>query len=67
MTHVLVGELTLDCDTLLIPGAELKIVAYTARSGTPDADKLDLIRVSGIKAFMPAAPPTRPQQTEAHA
>lgn len=54
VTHPLVGEVTLDCEVLVVPGADLKVVAYTARAGTPDADKLDLVRVSAINAFAPA-------------
>lgn len=52
--HPVVGTLTLDCDTLTVPGNDLKVVAYTARTDTPDADKLDLIRVTAIRAITPA-------------
>jgi transcriptional regulator with XRE-family HTH domain len=45
--HPQVGDLTLDCDVLTVPGADLRIVAYTAARGTPDADRLDLLRVVG--------------------
>lgn len=55
VTHALVGDLTLDCDTLLVPGVDLKVVVYTARAGTPDADKLDLLRVPAIHAFATAS------------
>lgn len=55
ITHALVGKITLDCDTLLVPGVDLKVVAYTARAGSSDAEKLDLIRVSAIHAFVPTS------------
>ncbi|MDP9792381.1 hypothetical protein J2S43_000893 [Catenuloplanes nepalensis] len=38
--HPAVGELTLDCDVLTVPGADLRIVSYTAEPGSPDAAKL---------------------------
>jgi hypothetical protein len=45
--HPSVGDILLDCDVLLVPGADLRMVAYTAASGTSDAGKLDLLRVTG--------------------
>ncbi|MFC8190190.1 helix-turn-helix transcriptional regulator [Cellulomonas sp. NPDC057328] len=47
VVHPVVGALTLDCDVLGVPGADLRVVAYTAAGGTPDADALDLLRVTG--------------------
>jgi transcriptional regulator with XRE-family HTH domain len=46
-----VGSVTVDCDVLTAPGSDLRIVVYTARPGSEDADKLDLLRVTGIQAF----------------
>lgn len=40
-------EILLDCDVLIIPGADLHMVTYTAAAGTSDAGKLDLLRVTG--------------------
>lgn len=54
VAHPLVGDVALDCDVLVVPGADLRIVAYTARPGTTDADRLDLVRVSAITTFAPA-------------
>ncbi|MET0783796.1 MAG: helix-turn-helix transcriptional regulator [Leifsonia flava] len=54
LLHPAVGELTLDCDVLLVQGSELRIVAYSAAAGSTDAEKLDLVRVLG------AVPPARP-------
>lgn len=51
VSHALVGDLTLDCDTLLVPGVDLKVVVYTARAGTPDAAKLDFLRVPAVHMF----------------
>jgi transcriptional regulator with XRE-family HTH domain len=48
--HPLVGAIVMDCDVLTVPGADLKIVVYTVASGTPDAEKLDFLRVAGPRA-----------------
>ncbi|MEK8110547.1 transcriptional regulator [Micromonospora sp. M12] len=45
--HPMVGELTLDCDVLTVPGADLRLVTYTTTTGGTDAGKLDLLRVTG--------------------
>ncbi|GAA3592387.1 helix-turn-helix transcriptional regulator [Kineosporia mesophila] len=45
--HPEVGPIQLDCDILLVPGANLRIVTYTTAANTPDATKLDLLRVTG--------------------
>lgn len=45
--HPMVGELTLDCDVLTVPGADLRLVTYTTAAGGTDAGKLDLLRVTG--------------------
>ena len=55
ISHPKVGELTLDCDILTVPGVDLKVVAYTVAAGTPDADKLDFLRVLGAQSDRPAA------------
>lgn len=46
ITHPAVGDLTLDCDVLTVPGADLRLVTYTTAAGSPDAGKLDLLRVT---------------------
>ncbi|MEV0357560.1 helix-turn-helix transcriptional regulator [Nocardia sp. NPDC050697] len=53
ITHPEVGELTLDCDVLLVPGAELRVVTYTAAAHTPDAGRLELLRVTGGQTAAP--------------
>jgi transcriptional regulator with XRE-family HTH domain len=48
VTHPEVGDILLDCDVLLVPGADLRIVTYTAATGTTDAGRLDLLRALGM-------------------
>ncbi|MFE9442005.1 helix-turn-helix transcriptional regulator [Streptomyces sp. NPDC006602] len=43
--HPEVGDILLDCDVLIVPGADLRMVTYTAATGSGDAGKLDLLRV----------------------
>lgn len=45
--HPEVGDILLDCDVLIVPGADLRMVTYTAALGSSDAGKLDLLRVTG--------------------
>ncbi|MCX5335603.1 helix-turn-helix transcriptional regulator [Streptomyces sp. NBC_00140] len=46
--HPEVGDILLDCDVLLVPGADLRVVTYTAATGTSDAGRLDLLRALGM-------------------
>jgi hypothetical protein len=46
-----VGPITIDCDVLTAPGADLRIVVYTAVPGSSDAAKLELLRVAGTQAL----------------
>jgi transcriptional regulator with XRE-family HTH domain len=45
--HPDIGDILLDCDVLIVPGADLRMVTYTAATGSSDAGKLDLLRVTG--------------------
>ena len=45
--HPQVGDVTCDCDVLTVPGSSLRIVLYTVATGSPDAEKLDFLRVTG--------------------
>ncbi|GAA2567992.1 MULTISPECIES: helix-turn-helix transcriptional regulator [Streptomyces] len=45
--HPEIGDILLDCDVLVVPGADLRMVTYTAASGSSDAGKLELLRVTG--------------------
>ncbi|MES5824598.1 helix-turn-helix transcriptional regulator [Streptomyces sp. RG80] len=42
--HPQIGDIQLDCDVLIVPGADLRMVTYTAATGSSDAGKLDLLR-----------------------
>lgn len=46
ITHPDVGTITLDCDVLTVPGSDLKLVVYSAPTGSPDAEKLEFLRVT---------------------
>ena len=48
-----VGDVELDCDVFTVAGTDLRIVAYTAPSGSQAAAKLDFLRVSAVAAIMP--------------
>ena len=48
-----VGDVELDCDVFSVAGTGLRIVAYTAASGSEAAAKLDFLRVSAAAAVMP--------------
>ena len=41
-----VGLITLDCDVLTAPGSDLRVVVYSAEPGTPDGDRLELLRLT---------------------
>ncbi|GAA3443070.1 hypothetical protein [Planomonospora venezuelensis] len=48
--HPEIGDILLDCDVLIVPGADLRMVTYTAAAGSEDAGKLDLLRVTEGRA-----------------
>ncbi|MFJ2200742.1 helix-turn-helix transcriptional regulator [Streptomyces violaceusniger] len=51
--HPEAGDIHLDCDVLVVPGADLRMVTYTAATGSSDAGKLDLLRVTGARTAAP--------------
>ncbi|MFS8201613.1 helix-turn-helix transcriptional regulator [Streptomyces sp. CWNU-52B] len=51
--HPLVGEIVLDGDVLKVPDHDVRIVTYTAEPGTPDAEKLDLLRGTTARSALP--------------
>lgn len=53
--HPEVGPLTLDCDVLVVQGTDLRVVAYTAAPGSPDAEALALVGVLGLQTVGSAA------------
>jgi hypothetical protein len=58
--HPDVGLITLDCDTLIVAGNDLRITVYTAEPGTQDAERLALAIVLGTQAHAyPAHAPYR--------
>jgi transcriptional regulator with XRE-family HTH domain len=50
--HPSVGPITLDCDTLLVAGDDLRMMAYTAEPGTEDAERLALAIVLGTQSLV---------------
>ncbi|MET1075318.1 MAG: helix-turn-helix transcriptional regulator [Umezawaea sp.] len=48
ISHPELGDVTLDCDVLTVPGVDLRIVTYTAAAGTSGADQLDLLRAARL-------------------
>lgn len=49
--HPEVGAITLDCDVLAVPDTDLYVIVFTAEVDTPDASRLDLVRVMGTQSF----------------
>jgi len=50
--HPEAGRMTLDCDTLLVAGDDLRIGVYTAEPGTEDAERLALALVLGTQSLV---------------
>ncbi len=49
--HPEIGPIVLDCEVLLTPSEDQRLLIYTAPPGTPDIDYLDLLRVVGSEPF----------------
>jgi transcriptional regulator with XRE-family HTH domain len=49
VVHPEIGRITLDCDLLLLPDTDQRLVVYSAAAGTPAADALALLRVIGVQ------------------
>jgi hypothetical protein len=41
--------MVLDCDSLLLPDVDQRLIVYSAAPGTPEADALALLRVVGLQ------------------
>jgi transcriptional regulator with XRE-family HTH domain len=54
--HPQVGEIALDCQTLVAESDAQLLLVYTATPGTEDAEKLRLLDVVGAQEFAPAPP-----------
>jgi hypothetical protein len=51
VVHPQVGEVICDCDVLTVPGCDIRLVVYTVAAGSPDAKKLEFLRVTnGLRA-----------------
>ncbi|MEY9862009.1 transcriptional regulator with XRE-family HTH domain [Catenulispora sp. GAS73] len=50
--HPSVGRIALDCDTLIVAGDDLRVMAYTAEPGTADAERLALAIVVGTQSLV---------------
>lgn len=48
--HDVVGDIEIDCDVFSVAGTDLRIVAYTAATGSEAAEKLDFLRVSAVSS-----------------
>ena len=48
MRNAIVGDVEVDCDVFTVAGTDLRIVAYTAATGSEAAEKLDFLRVSAV-------------------
>jgi hypothetical protein len=46
----------LDCDSLLLPEVDQRLIVYSAAPGTPEADALALLRVVGLQDMTEPAP-----------
>ncbi|MGP2440369.1 helix-turn-helix transcriptional regulator [Streptomyces sp. JW3] len=51
--HPVVGPLELDCETLLSPEHDQRLVVYTARPGSSSYERLRLLRVVGLQDLTP--------------
>ncbi|MEV5962793.1 helix-turn-helix transcriptional regulator [Kribbella sp. NPDC051952] len=49
--HPELGEFTVDCDVLTVPGSDLRLVVYTAAPNSEAADKLRLLSVIGLQTL----------------
>ncbi|MFK8909011.1 transcriptional regulator, partial [Streptomyces sp. YS-3] len=49
--HPDLGPVTIDCDTLTVPGSDLRIAVCSAPPGTTTADQFDLLTTIGTQAL----------------
>ncbi|TDC47492.1 XRE family transcriptional regulator [Jiangella ureilytica] len=49
IVHPVVGAMDLDCESLLIPDRDQRLVLYTAAPGTPSHQALQLLKVVGLQ------------------
>lgn len=53
LRHPAVGPIVLDCEVLLTPSDDQRLVVYTAPPGTESTDRLALLQVLGTARFAP--------------
>jgi hypothetical protein len=44
-----VGDVVLDCDVVVVPDGQIKVVVYSTSPEGPDAEKLDSLRLSAAR------------------
>ncbi|SDI63457.1 hypothetical protein SAMN05421869_106317 [Nonomuraea jiangxiensis] len=49
VNHPDLGAVTVDCDVLTVPGADLRIVVYSAPPDTATAEQFELLNVVGTQ------------------
>jgi transcriptional regulator with XRE-family HTH domain len=49
--HPEIGEITLDCDVVTVPDSDVRVVVYTAPTGSPEAQALELLGAVGLQSF----------------
>ena len=47
----LVGDIVLDCDVVVVPACDIKVVIYSTSQRGTDAEKLDFLRLSAVQAM----------------
>jgi hypothetical protein len=52
--HPELGPIPLDCDLLILPDTDQRLVVYSAAPDTAAAEALAMLRVLGTQAFSPA-------------
>jgi transcriptional regulator with XRE-family HTH domain len=48
IVHPELGQITLDCDVLTVAGTDLRVIVYTVDPDSPDAQKLDLLKMGAL-------------------
>jgi transcriptional regulator with XRE-family HTH domain len=51
--HPQVGPIVLDCEIMLTPSEDQRLLIFTAPPGAPDTNQLELLRVVGSEQFIP--------------
>lgn len=47
--HPEIGEITLECDSMVLPDTDQSVIVYSAESGSSAAEQLELLRVIGTQ------------------